>query len=78
MFTNRRQPILDIAALKWVMRKKRNFQDGVARFPLRWIKWGSKFQEVRLGDITIVYVSLLMKRHILTYAEPGSLNEFTK
>ena len=34
MFTNRQWPILDIAALKWVMRQKRNFQDGVARFSL--------------------------------------------
>jgi len=34
MFTNRRSPILDIAALKWVMRQKLKFQDGVARFPL--------------------------------------------
>jgi len=34
MFTKRRRPILDIAALKWVMRQKRSFEDGVARFPL--------------------------------------------
>ena len=34
MFTNRRQPILDITALKWVMRQKRNFQDGVAKSSL--------------------------------------------
>jgi len=30
MFTNRRQPIVDTAALKWVTRQKLNFQDGVA------------------------------------------------
>jgi len=35
MFTNRRQPNLDTATLKRVMRQKRNFQDGVARFPLK-------------------------------------------
>jgi len=39
MFSNRRRPILDIAALKWVMREKQNFQDGVARFPLTLISW---------------------------------------
>jgi len=35
IFTNRRRPILDIAALKWVTRQKRNSYNGVARFSLK-------------------------------------------
>jgi len=35
MYTIGRRPILDIAALKWTMRQKLNFQDGVFRSPFR-------------------------------------------
>jgi len=34
MFSVVRRPILDIAALKWEMRQKMDFQDGVFRSPL--------------------------------------------
>jgi len=33
MFTNRRRPILDIAALKWVMRENLNFKMASLDFP---------------------------------------------
>jgi len=44
MFTNRRRPILYIAAMKRVMRQKLNFKDGVARSPLNDKNWNLQYE----------------------------------